>query len=101
MHTRLHHSQSFVRKVQDQSLRVSLSGEKREIDKPRQGVAASTLKLSRNGAVGFIVWLDLFRAQVFLPIGRQDALQSIRVRRVRNEGRRIAGSFCDHLLDRA
>jgi hypothetical protein len=67
----------------------------------RAGVVANTRKLFRQGAVGFIGWLDLFRAQVFLPIGRQDALQSIRVRRVRNAGRRIAGSFCDHLLDRA
>ena len=62
---------------------------------------ANKLAIIRSGAVGFIDWLDLFRAQVFLPIGRQDALQSIRVRRVRNEGRRIAESFCDHLLDRA
>src|SRR6266581_4143469 len=31
----------------------------RERDKPRQGVVANTLKLHRNGAVGFIDWLDL------------------------------------------
>src|SRR4030095_9139033 len=30
----------------------------RERDKPRQGVVANTLKLYRNGAVGFIDWLD-------------------------------------------
>jgi hypothetical protein len=30
----------------------------RERDKPRQGVVANTLKLFRNGAVGFIDWLD-------------------------------------------
>jgi hypothetical protein len=30
----------------------------RERDKPRQGVAANTLKLHRNGAVGFMVCLD-------------------------------------------
>jgi hypothetical protein len=29
----------------------------RERDKPRQGVVANTLKLSRNRAVGFIDWL--------------------------------------------
>ena len=27
-------------------------------NKPRQGVVANTLKLHRNGAVGFIDWLD-------------------------------------------
>src|SRR5882757_886647 len=32
-----------------------------ERDKPRQGVVASTLNLSRNGAVGFIDWLGLRR----------------------------------------
>jgi hypothetical protein len=29
-------------------------------DKPRQGVVANTLNLFRNGAVGFIDWLDGF-----------------------------------------
>jgi hypothetical protein len=33
---------------------------KREGDKPRQGAVASTLNSFRNGAIGFIVWLDLF-----------------------------------------
>jgi len=28
-------------------------------DKPRQGAAANTLELFRNGAVGFIEWLDV------------------------------------------
>jgi hypothetical protein len=31
---------------------------RRERDKPRQGVVASTLNSFRNGAVRFIVWLD-------------------------------------------
>jgi hypothetical protein len=30
----------------------------RERDKPRQGVMANTLKSQRNGAFGFIHWLD-------------------------------------------
>ena len=30
----------------------------RERDKPRQGVVANTLKFFRDGAVGFIDWLD-------------------------------------------
>ena len=30
----------------------------RKHHKPRQGVVANTLKLHRNGAVGFIDWLD-------------------------------------------
>jgi hypothetical protein len=29
-----------------------------EGDKPRQGVVASTVKLLRDGAIGFIDWLD-------------------------------------------
>jgi hypothetical protein len=33
----------------------------RDRDKPRQGVVANTLKLHRNGAVGFIGWLDGWR----------------------------------------
>jgi hypothetical protein len=31
----------------------------RERDKPRQGAVANTLKLLRNGDVGFIDWLGL------------------------------------------
>jgi len=30
----------------------------RDSDKARQGVVANALNVSRNGAVGFIVWLD-------------------------------------------
>jgi hypothetical protein len=30
-------------------------------DKPRQGVVANTLSSPRNGAVGFIDWLDVIR----------------------------------------
>src|SRR6266496_5735791 len=33
-------------------------GVSRERDKPRQGAVASSLELYRNGAVGFIDWLD-------------------------------------------
>src|SRR5438552_11833463 len=33
-------------------------GAERDRDKPRQGVVANTLKLYRQGAVGFIDWLD-------------------------------------------
>src|SRR6266540_1189290 len=32
----------------------------RDGDKPRQGVVANTLNLFRNGAVGFIDWLDVW-----------------------------------------
>ena len=35
----------------------------REGDKPWQGVVANTLNLQRNGAVGFIDWLDRSLAQ--------------------------------------
>ena len=34
-------------------------GAKRDRDKPQQGVVPSTLNLHRNGAVGFIDWLDV------------------------------------------
>jgi hypothetical protein len=36
----------------------------RDRDKPRQGVVAITLKLYRNGAVGFIDWLDHSRCNL-------------------------------------
>jgi hypothetical protein len=36
----------------------------RERDKPRQGVVGNTLELHRQGAVGFIDWLNAF---VFAP----------------------------------
>jgi len=38
----------------------------RERVKPRQGVMASTLKLLRNGAVGFIDWLDCLGYEVMM-----------------------------------
>ena len=37
-----------------------MEGVYRDGDKPRQGVMVSTLSLFRNGAVGFIDWLDAF-----------------------------------------
>src|SRR5437764_14176118 len=36
--------------------------------KPRQGVAANTLRLFRNGAVGFIDWLGLFGCRSLLKM---------------------------------
>jgi hypothetical protein len=54
--------------LMDRAVREFLTGHtskrvcsaQRERDKPRQGVVASSLKWLRNGAVGFINWLDAF-----------------------------------------
>jgi len=40
----------------------------RERDKPRQGVVANTLKLYRNGAVGFIDWLGPGLLEPYLSV---------------------------------
>jgi hypothetical protein len=50
----------------DQKLTAFIELE-RERDKPRQGVAANTLKLYRNGAVGFIDWLGTDYSEI-IPI---------------------------------
>jgi hypothetical protein len=45
-----------------------------ERDKPRQGVLANMLKLFRQGAVGFIGWLDLFcKNRIIVPKRRAEA----------------------------
>ena len=46
-------------RVFDWSYSKRVCSAQRDRDKPRQGVAANTLDLFCNGAVGFIDWLDL------------------------------------------